>query len=104
MMLRYTPEAFEDLIAIKKYISENLFNPNSANKLIEAITKSCSNLKEFPNLGLELSIKTGRDTDLRYIITGKYFVFYRIDEKYISIIRVLDGRTNYMQQLFGSEK
>lgn len=103
MILRYSPEALEDLKQIKDYISENLHNPTAANRVVSTIAKSCSNLKEYPKMGLRLSEKTGRDTDLLYIITGKYFAFYRIEKHYISVIRVLDGRTNYLQILFNSE-
>ena len=45
MMLRYSPEALEDLRLIKEYISENLFNSTASDKLITSITKACLNLK-----------------------------------------------------------
>ena len=102
MIIRYSPEALEDLRLVKEYISENLQNPIASNRIINTIVKSCSNLKYQPKIGAELSTKTGRDTDLRYIISGKYFASYRIEEEYVSVIRILDGRTNYMQILFGT--
>ena len=53
-------------------------------------------------LGMRLSAKTGRETDLRYIICEKYLVFYRVDETTISVIRILDGRMDYLRILFGN--
>lgn len=48
-------------------------------------------------MGVELSEKTNRDTDLRYIISGKHLIFYRVEKDYISIVRILDSRTNYIR-------
>ena len=51
-------------------------------------------------MGAALAEKVGRETDLRYLISGKYIVFYRVGRESISIIRILDGRINYMRVLF----
>lgn len=44
-------------------------------------------------------------SNYRFIIIDKHFVFYRIEDEMIHIIRVLDrvldGRTDYMIPLFG---
>lgn len=103
MILRYSPEARDDLKQIKKYISDNLQNFIAAKHIVSEITKSCSHLKEHPRIGAELSKKTGRNTSLRYIVKGNYFVFYRIEKDSISVIRILNGRTNYLQVLFNSD-
>lgn len=103
MNLRYTPEARVDLLATKQYISVELCNPSAADRVVTYILKCCSNLKEQPCMGAELAAKTGRDTDLRYLVCGKHLTFYRIEGNYVSVVRILDGRTNYMRVLFGSE-
>lgn len=102
MIIRYSPQALEDMQLIKEYISETLQNPVSANKIVASINKTCSMLESQPKLGMALSAKINRETDLQYIISGVYLIFYRIDEQFVSVIRVLDGRTNYMQALFGT--
>lgn len=104
MRLRYTPEAREDLRALKQYIAVELCNPSAADTVTQNIVHSCSGLKEQPYMGIELSEKTGRDTDLRYLVTGRHLVFYCVKESNISIMRILDSRTNYMQVLFGLNK
>ena len=101
MKLRYTPEARLDIKSIQQYVSQDLGNPNAANRIINNIVMCCSNLTQNPMLGMRLSAKIGRETDLRYIICGKYLVFYRVDVSAISVIRILDGRINYLRILFG---
>lgn len=51
-----------------------------------------------------MTAKTERETDLRYLICGKYIIFYRIGEDVISVIRILDGRTDYMRILFDRDE
>lgn len=103
MRLRYTPEARTDLAEIRSYIREVLKNPIAANRIAAGILESCSRLKEQPQMGAALSEKTGRETELRYLICGKHLAFYRIEEDTISVIRILDGRTQYMRVLFQQE-
>lgn len=99
MKLRYTPQARIDLQELRQYISVDLCNPSAANHVIANILQSCSNLKNQPLMGIYLKDKIERDTDLQYIISGKHLVFYRIENEYISIIRILDSRTNYLKVL-----
>lgn len=101
MILRYTPEAYSDLNEIKRYATEELENPSASDRIISHILECCANLKEHNYMGMSLAAKTGRDTDLRYIICGKHLAFYRIEFEYISVIRILDTRTNYMREIFG---
>jgi plasmid stabilization system protein ParE len=100
MTLRYTPEARQDLREMHQYVSESLGNPTAANKLVENLLRSCANLKVLPLMGLELAAKTGRDTDLRVLVCGSHLAFYRVEETCISIIRILNGRTDYLSSIF----
>lgn len=99
MKLRYTPEARSDLKAIEQYIGDELSNPTAAKRIITGLLKSCSQLKEQPLLGIYLEKKIGRETDLYYLISGKHLIFYRVEADTVSVIRILDGRTNYLQVL-----
>lgn len=102
LKLRYTPEARLDIKSIQQYVTQDLGNSIAANRIISKLFKCCSNLTRNPMLGMRLSAKTGRETDLRYIICEKYLVFYRVDETTISVIRILDGRMDYLRILFGN--
>lgn len=99
MKLRYTPEALFDLAEIKQYIKEDLGSPIAAGKVISTITVSCGLLKDQPRLGMELSKLIDRDTDYRYLISGNYIVFYRIESNTISIYRIIDARTDYIRNI-----
>ena len=100
MTLVYSPQARADLRDIKTYIRDTLLNPIAAENVTRKILKSCALLKENPKLGAELSEKTGKDTDMRYLIIGQYIAFYRIDDKAVRIIRIKNARTNYMHIIF----
>ena len=52
-------------------------------------------------MGVPLNSKFDVDSDLRFFIISKQLAFYRIeDESVISVVRVLDGRQDYMSILF----
>ena len=99
MKLRFTPEALNDLAVIKQYIRKDLESPIAAGKIISDILASCSLLKNQPGLGMELSKRIGRETDYRYLISGNYIVFYRIENNSISVYRIIDARTDYIRTI-----
>lgn len=99
MILRYTPLARQDLHEIEDYIKNELANPQAAKNVIQRVLKGCSNLKANPKLGLDLSSKIGQKTDLRYLIISNYIAVYRIEKNTINIIRIRDGRTDYINYL-----
>ena len=99
MKLRFTPEALNDLSEIKQYIGKDLGSPIAAGKIISGILVSCSLLKNQPRLGKELSKRIGRETDYRFLISGSYIVFYRIESNSISVYRIIDARTDYIRTI-----
>lgn len=77
-------------------------NKKAAHKLVAAILQAVSLLANNPQMGAPLQGKYDVDADLRFLIVAKQLVFYRIvDDEHISIVRVLDGRQDYMALLFG---
>ncbi len=100
MIIRYTPAAREDLRQIKEYISLSLQNPIAARNVTSKIVNKCSILKTAHNCGIILQNKINRQTDLKVLICDNYLIFYKQQDNYISIIRILDGRTNYLRYLF----
>ena len=104
MKLRYTPEARADLREIKEYVTSVLGNPAAAKRITDNILKQCGHLKAYPYLDGELAAKTGRSTDKRYVVCGNHIAFYRVEPNVVSVIRILDGRTNYLTVLFGGPK
>jgi addiction module RelE/StbE family toxin len=102
--LRINPLAKRDLIDIKEYIKKELDNPTAAVKVVSRIIESYEKLKEFPMLGGDLSSKVDISTDYRYLISGNYIVFYKVDNIYVSIYRILYARRDYTKILFRDEK
>lgn len=100
MKLVFSPQSRKDLREIKSYIAISLSSPQAAENIVSKILKSCLSLKSFPNLGAEMKNKFDVDTDMRYLISSNYIVFYRKDNDTIKIIRILDARINYIKYLF----
>lgn len=100
--LRITPTAASDLAEIKAYISLELHNPQAAQRIVKSITHDLRHLQQNPHLGFSVSAKTGRETDLRALLSGNYFLFYRVEIEAVQVARILDGRQDYLRVLFGA--
>ncbi len=100
MKIRVTPAALNDLKEIKAYIENDLSNPIAAKNVIKRIIEDYSRLAICPHLGPSLSSKVPFDTDYRFIVSGNYIVFYKADDEYVSIYRVLYGRRDYLKIIF----
>lgn len=98
--LRINPLARQDLLDIKDYVTNEFDSPTAAVNIVLKIIESYEKLKEFPMLGIELSSKIDVVTSYRYLITGNYIVFYKIDDNYVSIYRILYARRDYIKILF----
>ncbi len=103
MRLRYTPEARENVRNVKTYIAQQLRNLPAAERITANILQCCAQLKEQPYMDMSVTKRLGVESDLYYLICGNYIAFYRPEKDNISVIRILDRRTDYMQILFGRE-
>ena len=101
MKIRYKRAALRDIQQKQEYITSVLKNRPAAEKLTVSILRAVSLLADNPRMGIPLSGKFDVDSDLRFLIVSKQLVFYRIeDETFVSVVRVLDGRQDYMSILF----
>jgi plasmid stabilization system protein ParE len=101
MKIKYRPAAIKDIQKTSDYLAEVLNNPSAAMALRKKILQSVSLLKENPFMGTSLSSKyDGLETDIRFLVVRKQMIFYEPHDEWIEIIRVLDGRMDYMAQLF----
>ena len=56
-------------------------------------------------MGTPLASKyDGVPEDIWFLVISKQLVFYKVTESGIEVVRVLDGRTDYLVHLFGSEE
>lgn len=97
--LQISPEARNDLLEIKNYITQELENPNAAQKTVSKIIETIRGLVEFPNSGIPLSSIIMLQIDYRFVISGRYLIFYRQEGETIYVLRVLYGRRDYMNIL-----
>lgn len=103
MRVSYKRAAVKDMEAARDYIAGRLKNPKAAKKLMEALLKAISLLADNPYMGAALAEKFEIDTDVRYFVVSKQLIFYHVDNVngVVEILRVLDGRTDYLSVLFG---
>ena len=101
--INFTPDALEDLKEIKQYITDELCSEQSAINTVGKITKRIRQLADFPESGAPLSSIINFEVPYRFLVCGNYTAFYKVDDDDVHIIRILYGRRNFMQILFGRE-
>lgn len=99
----FSPASKDYLIDIKKYISEELCSEDAAKNTINKILTKIRLLSDFPEMGAPLSSIIDLDVPYRFIVCGNYIAFYKIENEKVIIIRILYGRRNFMQILFGNK-
>ena len=82
------------------YIVSELQNRSAAELVINRIIDAVDPLKNFAEMGTPLSSIADVGTDYRFLVSGNYMVFYRVQGSDVYIDRVLYGRSNYMSILF----
>lgn len=99
--LEYLPIAQQDMIEIARYISQELHNPVSAEKLAEEMIDSAEKLKDFPYANaLYIPIKPLKH-EYRKLFVKNFIMFYWINErkKLITIVRVIYNRRDSSKML-----
>lgn len=102
-IIKYSPEALNDLDEIWIYISESLSNPVSANNTINGILDTIDVLKEFPKSGKPLEFSNGINTNYRFVRYKNYIAFYRVSDNNIFVDRIIYGKRDSMKILFENE-
>ena len=98
--IKYTPDAADKLRELKKTISLQ-YGEDKAKDVIKKITDAIRGLCDNEKKGPEVARMFDVDTDYRYLVVSKNYVFYRIEDKYIRIINLYHEREDFMWQLFG---
>jgi plasmid stabilization system protein ParE len=101
MTIQYRPAAIADIRNTSEYIEKTLKNPSAAASFRKNMLHHISLLRKNPKMGVPLSSKYDNfQTDIRFLVVNHQMVFYEPFHDHIEIIRVLDGRTDYMTRLF----
>ena len=98
--IHYSPESRRDLDDIWDYIVSELQTRSVAERVIDRIMDVVDPLKKFAEMGTPLSSIADVGTDYRFLVSGNYMVFYRVQGNDVYIDRVLYGRSDYMSVLF----
>ncbi len=97
----FTPDALADMKEIKAYITDELCSERAATHTIEKILQRIRQLALLPESGAPLSSIISLAVPYRFLVCGHYTAFYKVEGNEVHIIRVLYGRRNFMQMLFG---
>ena len=102
--LKISPAVREDLADIKRYITEELSNPDAALSITAKIIKQIRSAAQFPERGAPLSSVISLQTDYRFLIRESYLIFYRCEGDTVYVTRVIYQKRDYAQILFGISK
>ena len=94
MILRFKPEARDDLLAIAQFIGED--NPARATSFIDELLNHCTAIAERPKA---YRIRSEWGLQVRSAPFGNYQIIYEIDQEAVSIMRVLHARMNVLARL-----
>mgnify|MGYP000999255025 CR=1 FL=1 len=94
-------EAQNDLAELRLYISQELANPDAAQRTVSEITRRLRMLEVHAQLGALLSSITGLESDYRFLVCENYLAFYRVGESVVFVDRILYSRRDYIRVLFG---
>lgn len=97
--INYSPKALPDLDEIWDYITKDLFNPEAAENVVNAIFDAVDVLEDFPESGAPLEPHIDLDTPYRFVTAGNYIAFYRFEDNAIYVDRVLYKKRNYAKLL-----
>ena len=97
--IHYSPAARCDLDDFWDYITSELQNRSAAEHVIGRIMNAADRLQSFAELGTPLSAIADVGTEHRFLVSGSYMVFYRVQVSDVYIDRVLYGRSDYMSIL-----
>lgn len=102
--IRLSSRAKKDLNEIRAYITNELHNSQAAQATVSRITKRIRSLTQLPEIGAPLSSIIDFKTDLRFLVCGNYMVFYQYENNLVHVVRILYGRRNFTQILFGESE
>jgi plasmid stabilization system protein ParE len=93
-----SPEAQADLDEIAGWIDDD--NPERADSFVDELERACASLGEWP---LRFPVLPGLRLELRKRVHRGYFIFYRLDEEGVQVVRIGHGAQDWVSLLGGAE-
>lgn len=97
--IHFSPKAVCDADEIWEYTVETT-NRVRAQEKISEILATIEKLEKFAEMGAPLSTKVDFTTDYRYLVSGQFLIFYRTKGTDVYVLRILNGKTDYLRSLF----
>lgn len=96
-----TPDAADDMVELRNYISEVLCAPNTALSYIRAVRKEIASLSEMPARYKPVDDEPWHSRGVRKILVKNFFVYYRIDEESLKvfILNIIYARSDQLAAL-----
>ena len=90
-----------DIERIQAFFLANEATDQTIHKTLKGIYESLVCLKTSPRTGSPLCSKTSIPNNYRYLLSGKYLIFYKIfeEEKAVRIYHVYHSKENYLVKL-----
>ena len=88
MTYQLTTSAKEDLLQLNVYLIKE-FGVDQANEVLLTIRTQIEQLLKYPTLGIVPRYRSLRLQGYRYLIVEKHYIFYKVQESIITIIRII---------------
>ncbi len=79
--VRVTPDARDDLAAIRDHISRELGSPKAARSVLRSIRDTVASLETIPARARLVDEEPWRSRGVRRILSGSFFVYYLVDDE-----------------------
>ena len=96
--LSFTPEAIKDLENVYESFLEASNDIKTAEKYLQELVNAIKDKKTFP-LSAPLVDFCDLVNDIRHVKYKAYIAFYRVADKTIEVLRVLPGKSDYLNIL-----
>lgn len=95
--LEYLPMAKQDMMDIARYISNELDNPDAAERLAMEMTEAADRLKDFPYANPAYYPIKPLKYEYRRLLVQNYLMLYSVDEskRCVMVMRVIYARRDY---------
>ena len=77
------------------------FGVDKEKLILEAIFRDLNRLEKYAETDIKLFERFGIITDYKYLYTQRNYAFFRLEDDYIRIVRIIDERRDFMYILFG---
>lgn len=101
--IHYTPEAQRDMDAVWDGVWEASLDYDTADKYVDDFVDAIVLKQKSPKTGIPLYYR-GLFTGFYSVSFKAYKDFYRINDGYIEVIRVLPAKMDYLKILFGESE